>query len=53
MQKVIVGLVDSSVKGSFYPKALDCLKEMRKACISEDEAPIFNKYLYALKDKYN
>lgn len=26
---------------------------MRKACITEDEAPIFNKYLNVLKDKYN
>ncbi|CAD8123928.1 unnamed protein product [Paramecium sonneborni] len=53
MQKVIIGLVDQSVKGSFFPKALECLKEMRKACISEDEVPVFNKFLFVLKDKYN
>jgi len=32
---------------------LECLKEMRKACISEDETPVFNKFLFVLKDKYN
>ncbi|CAD8182140.1 unnamed protein product [Paramecium octaurelia] len=53
IQKVINSLVDQSVKGSFFPKALECLKEMRKACISEDEAPVFNKFLFVLKDKYN
>ncbi|CAD8207171.1 unnamed protein product [Paramecium pentaurelia] len=53
IQKVIIGLVDQSIKGSFFPKALECLKEMRKACISEDETPVFNKFLFVLKDKYN
>ncbi|CAD8095017.1 unnamed protein product [Paramecium primaurelia] len=53
IQKVVIQLVDQSLKGSFYPKALECLKEMRKACITEDEAPVFNKYLHVLKEKYS
>jgi len=53
MQKMIVRLVDESVKGSYYEKALECLLEMRKASISEDEPENFNKFLILLKDRYN
>jgi len=37
IQKIILRLVDESLQGSFYEKAIDCLKEMRNACISQEE----------------
>ena len=30
IQKVIMRLIDESVQGAYYQKAIDCLKEMRK-----------------------
>lgn len=53
MQRMIMRLVDESVRGNFFDKALECLREMRKACISEDEPDVFNKFLHHLKEKYN
>lgn len=51
MQKVIMSMINESVRGSFFEKAIECLKEMRKACINEEEPEQFNKYLIFLKDK--
>ena len=52
MQKIIVRFIDESVKDSFHDKALECLKEMRKAAIQEEEIEVFNKFLNNLKDRY-
>ena len=32
-----------------YDKAIECLKAFREACVKEDEAQIFNKFLERLK----
>ena len=53
MKGIIYRLVDESVQGSYYQKAIECLNEMRKGCISEDEAEVFNDFLYNIKEKYN
>merc|ERR1712060_895870 len=32
---------------------MGCLKEMREACIAEDEAPSFNRFAYRLRSTYS
>jgi len=49
MKKRIVGLVNDSVKGSHYDKALDCLVALREGCVVEQEAEAFNKFLVDIK----
>jgi len=49
MQRIIEQLIMHSVEGDVYPKALDCLDTLRKGCVSEDEAEVFNKFLRTLK----
>ena len=53
MQKLILRYVNESIQGSFYKMAIDCLKELRKGCISEDEAQIFNVFLYEIREKFS
>lgn len=53
IQKIILRLVDESLQGSFYEKAIDCLKEMRNACISQEEPDQFNAFLRFLKERYS
>jgi ATP-dependent DNA helicase 2 subunit 2 len=50
IQAIIERYVRCSLKGDLYEKAFDCLTQMREACISEDEAPVFNKFMDKLKD---
>ena len=55
MQELIYTLVETSIRGSFFDKALKCLKALRRGCTSEFEkleAPKFNKFLYSLKDRF-
>lgn len=49
IQKMIIQLIRDSVRQNFFEKAMECLKEMRKACISEDEADKFNGFLRSMK----
>ena len=44
MQKMIERFIINSLKGDLFDKALDCIKELRKACVEEDEAPSFNRF---------
>ena len=53
MRDVIERYVRGSLNGDIYEKALDCLLELRKAAISEDEAPFFNKFMATLKEKFS
>ena len=53
MQSIIERYVRCSLNGDLYEKAFDCLKSMRQACISEDEAPIFNKFMDKVKDLFS
>ena len=46
MRDVIERYIRGSVNGDIYGKAMDCLLELRKACVNEDEAPFFNKFLH-------
>ncbi|KRX10022.1 SPOC like C-terminal domain [Pseudocohnilembus persalinus] len=52
MQKVITNLVNQSFQGSWYRKALACLKELRKTCINQEEVQQFNDFLKVLKNEY-
>jgi len=50
MQKMIERFICTSLKGDLFGKAIDCLKELRSACIAEDEAPSFNRFAYRLRN---
>lgn len=54
MQAVIEQFIEISIRGSFFEKAIDCLKALRRGCTSEFEemeATQFNKFLFKIKDK--
>jgi ATP-dependent DNA helicase 2 subunit 2 len=52
MKDMIVKFILESFKGSYYIKALDCLKTLREACVDEDEVDIFNDYMKELKHTF-
>lgn len=52
MAAVIERLVQESIRGSYYEKALACLAELRKGCLEEDEALFFNDFLRRMRDRY-
>jgi ATP-dependent DNA helicase 2 subunit 2 len=52
MKGVIHKFISESFKGSYYIKALDCLKVLRDSCIDEDEVDQFNEFLQLLKQDY-
>ncbi|KAL4491899.1 hypothetical protein ABPG72_006154 [Tetrahymena utriculariae] len=54
IQGMISQLIETSIRGSYYDKALECIKAFRKGCTSEYEqleAPKFNHFLNTFKDK--
>lgn len=53
MQKMIERFISTSLKGDLFGKAIDCLKELRAACIAEDEAPKFNRFAYRIRNVYS
>lgn len=53
MKEVIERYVRSSLNGDLYEKAFECLQELRKAAIAEDEAPNFNSFMHKIKDNYS
>ena len=53
MQKMIERFISTSLKGDLFTKAIDCLKELRRACIAEDEAPTFNRFMYRIRNTYS
>ncbi len=48
MKKIIIKLVNESFKGSFYFKALECLKVLREECDKNDEVEMFNNFMMEL-----
>lgn len=52
MAAVIERLIQESIKGSYYDKALDCLIELRKGCLEEDEFEFFNEFLKRMRQRY-
>ena len=52
MRSIVERYVRCSLNGDLYMKALECLKAIRQACVKEDEAPTFNKFLGSIKDKF-
>ena len=53
MQKMIERFISTSLKGDLFAKAIECLKELRQACIAEDEAPSFNRFAYRIRSMYS
>ena len=50
MQKMIERIINVSLKGDLFGKAIDCLKELRNACVDEDEAPKFNRFAQKIRN---
>ena len=51
MAGVIDRLVDESIRGSHYEKALECLEELRMGAIEEDESEFFNEFLRRMRNR--
>lgn len=49
MSKMIERFVNTSLKGDLFDKAIECMKELRAASITEDEAPSFNRFAANIK----
>jgi ATP-dependent DNA helicase 2 subunit 2 len=52
MSKMIERFVNTSLKGDLFDKAIECLKELRVASITEDEAPSFNRFARHIKQLF-
>ena len=52
MSKLIERFVSNSLKGDLFDKAIECFKELREACITEDEAPSFNRFAERIKQQF-
>ena len=52
IQSIIERYVRCSLSGDLYEKAFECLKHLREACVKEDEAPAFNRFLERVKDQF-
>lgn len=49
MKNIIIKFILESFKGSYYVKAIECIKALRDACIEENEVSFFNDFLQELK----
>lgn len=52
MKDIIFKFIIESFKGSYYIKAMECIKTLRDSCIDEDEIVIFNEFLNKLKSDF-
>jgi ATP-dependent DNA helicase 2 subunit 2 len=52
MAGIIERLIQESIRGSYYEKALECLSELRRGSLEEDEYTFFNEFLRKLRAKY-
>jgi ATP-dependent DNA helicase 2 subunit 2 len=52
MSKMIERFVNTSLKGDLFDKAIECLKELRAASVTEDEAPSFNRFARNIKQMF-
>ena len=46
-------MISSSVGGSTYGKALECLDALRDGCVNEGEADMYNTFLINFKKTLN
>ena len=53
MREIIDRYIRGSINGDIYDKAMECLLTLRESCITEDEAPVFNKFMDQLKERYS
>ena len=53
MVELIKNLIKQSFQGNQYDKAIECLEELRKGCIQEDEVPAFNDFLRELQRDFS
>ena len=49
MKSIILDIVKGSLSGSHFAKALECIKALRRGCVSEEEADSFNGFLAKIK----
>jgi len=52
MKDIIIKFIVESFKGSYYIRSMECLKELRDACIEEDEVDLFNGFLNKLRMEF-
>ncbi len=52
MQNVIESYVQSSYKGAYHKKAIECIQVLRDSAIDEDEADSFNQFMIKLLERY-
>ena len=52
MSDMIFKLIRESFKGSYYIKAIECIKAFRDAANDEDEVDLFNSFLNELREKF-
>jgi len=52
MQDIIIKFILESFKGSYYIKSIECIKELRDACLDEDEVLLFNDFLEKLRHDF-
>jgi len=45
MKGMIIRFVEHSYGGNNFPKAIDCLKNLRQGCLDEDEIQAFNEFM--------
>ena len=49
MKSIILDIVKGSLSGSHFAKALECIKALRRGCITEDEPKAFNTFMNQIK----
>lgn len=52
MKDMILKFILESFKGSYYIKAIECIKVLREAAIEDDEVEFFNSFLEELKQNF-
>ena len=52
ISKIILRFVRDSFQGNMYDKAIDCLTVFRGKAVSEDEAAIFNDFMFEIKGSF-
>ena len=52
MKDIVVKFIVESFKGSYYIRAMECIKALRDACIEEDEVDLFNGFLNKLRNEF-
>jgi ATP-dependent DNA helicase 2 subunit 2 len=52
LKEIIVKFILESFKGSYYIKSIECIKQLRDACVEEDEVDLFNEFLETLRQEF-